>query len=63
MEAMKEKQLVKVFNETQRNYNTLVECYGRHPALLCHFQEQLKSIIELYDEIESNHSSLSQRLT
>lgn len=61
MVTMEEKQLIKVFNETKRNYNSLVECNERHPALLCHFQKQLKYIIESYDNIK--HSSLSQRLT
>lgn len=62
MALMEEKQLFRLLNEAKRNYNTLEGCDERHPALLCYFKEQIKSIIESYDEIKSNHSSLSQRL-
>ncbi len=62
MAVMEEKQLFRLLNGAKRNYNTLEWCDERHPALLCYFKEQIKSIIESYDEIESNNSSLSQKL-
>ena len=62
MYTYEEKYNIKLFNEVQRNYNTLIESSERHPALLCYFRAQLESLLKSLDEIEKSNSTLSKRL-
>lgn len=62
MATLKERQIVKLFNEVQRNYNALVQCDEQKITLLCYFKDQLNLLVELFDEIEIIPSTLSEKL-
>ena len=62
MATLKERQIVKLFNEVQRNYNALVQCDEQNITLLCYFKDQLNLLVELFDEIEIIPSTLSEKL-
>lgn len=62
MATAKEKQLVRLLNNAQRGYNTLMQSEGPQPALLHHFREELKSLIEAFECIEPSDSALYRKL-
>ncbi len=62
MATTKEKQLVRLLNNVQRGYNTLWGYDGPNPALLLHFCEQFKSLIEAFENTESSDSVLYRKL-
>lgn len=62
MATSKDKQLVRLLNAVQRGYNALLLSDGPRPTLLHQFGEQLKSLIEAFEETESSDSPLCRKL-
>lgn len=62
MATTKEKQLVRLLNNVQRGYNTLLQSDGPEPVLLHHFSELFKSLIEAFENTEPSDSVLYRKL-
>lgn len=62
MATSKDKQLVRLLNAVQRGYNALLLSDGPRPTLLHQFGEQLKSLIEAFENTDSSDSVLYRKL-